>query len=164
MRTSITILLLAFLASSGRAVAGTECGGKTTCCDRCGCNAVCVEKACQVVCEMKKEKKTCWQVECQEFGTLMPACPRHKSCGDCCPPPPRCGRCICAKKLVKREYEVEKPVYKCVVLHLCPQCCCGESVDASKAAPKASPTPASPTPTPAAPPAPLPPPPSRPRK
>jgi hypothetical protein len=64
---------------------------------------------------MKKEKKTCWCVECQEICPLMPGC---RDCCDKCPPP-RCGRPKTVKKLVKKEYEVEVPVYKCVVRHLC---------------------------------------------
>ena len=127
MRTSAMILLLAMPAA--RKPAGNCDGlrqGETTCCDRCGRHAACVEKACQVVCEMKKETKTCWCVECQEICPLMPGC-RHGCCE--CPPPPRCGHPKCVKKLVKKEYQVEVPVYKCVVLHLCPDCCNGGSTD-----------------------------------
>jgi hypothetical protein len=154
MRTSLTILLLALLASVGRPAAGTDCSVETTCCDQCGRYTTCCEKACQVVCEIKKEKKTCWCVECKEFGTLLPGC--HKECCDSCCKPPRCGRCICAKKLVKREYEVERPVYKCVVLHLCPECCKCSSVESANPAPTTTTAPPVPAPTAA----PLPPPPS----
>ena len=137
MRTSAMILVLAFLAMRGQpAMAAEDCGGgRPTCCNRCGRQAVCAEKCCQVVCEMKKETKTCWQVECQEICPLMPGC---RGCGECrdgqescgsgecrdkCSPLPRCGHPKCVKKLVKKEYQVEKPVYKCVVRHLCADCC-----------------------------------------
>ena len=121
MRTcAISLILLAALALAGRgAGAGDNACGGGTCCDRCGCQTACLQKVCQVVCEMKKETKSCWCVECQEICPLMPG--RRDCSGDC--PPPRCGNPKCVKKLVKKEYQVEVPVYKCVVLNLCPQCC-----------------------------------------
>ena len=73
-----------------------------------------------MVCEIKKETKTCWCVEEQEICTLLPGC--HHDCDDCCQPPPRCGKPKCVKKLVKKEYQVETPVYKCVVRYVCPAC------------------------------------------
>jgi hypothetical protein len=72
---------------------------------------------------MTKETKTCWCVECKEICPLMPGC--HTCCDKC--PPPRCGNPKTVKKLVKKEYQVEKPVYKCVVQYLCPECCKGGS-------------------------------------
>ena len=147
MRTFTMILLLAMPAS--RKPAG-NCdglrGGTTTCCDRCGRHAACVEKTCQVVCEMKKETKTCWCVECQEICPLMPGC--HHGCCEC-PPPPRCGHPKCVKKLVKKEYQVEVPVYKCVVRHLCPDCCNGGPTNSPERRPSSAQRPA-----PAIPPAP----------
>ena len=41
----------------------------------------------------------------------------------------------CVKKLVKKEYQVEVPVYKCVVLHLCPECCNGGPTNTPRTAP-----------------------------
>ena len=55
-------------------------------------------------------------------GDLSVAAGCHHDCDDC-PPPPRCGQPKCVKKLVKKEYQVEVPVYKCVVRYLCPECC-----------------------------------------
>jgi hypothetical protein len=60
------------------------------------------------------------------------------------------------KTLVKKEYECERPKYKCVVQYLCPECaaCGGNTVPAPADGTKsASPTPA---PTPAPPEAPQP--------
>jgi hypothetical protein len=153
MRTSATILLLTLLVLGSRAAIATNCAGGTTCCDRCGRHTACVEKACQVVCEVKKETKTCWCVECQEICPLMPG--HHDGCCDC-PPPPRCGHPKCVKKLVKKEYQVEVPVYKCVVLHLCPECANGKSTELPVSSPKPSPAPT----TAPMPPAPIPSPPS----
>lgn len=118
-----------------------SCG--PNCCARCGCHAACVEKVCQVVCSMKKEKKSYWCVECSEFCTLLPGCRDRCECGQ---PDPRCGRAKCVQKLVKKEYDVEVPVYKCVVLTLCPACANGQA-----------PTPAATVPKAPLPPAPLPP-------
>jgi len=105
------------------------------------------------VCEVKKEKKTAWAVQCEEFCTFLPG--KRDCSSDCCEDKlPKCGRQKCVKKLVKKEYEVEKPIYKCVVLYLCPACAGGES-----SAPVATPLPPAPgVPNVApAPPAPLPP-------
>jgi hypothetical protein len=123
MRTcAMSLILLAALALTSRGAGGDDnaCGGGGTCCDQCGCQASCVQKVCQVVCEIKKETKTCWCVECKEICPLMPGC---RDCSCDCPPPPRCGGPKCVKKLVKKEYQVEVPVYKCVVLNLCSECC-----------------------------------------
>ena len=57
------------------------------------------------------------------------------------------------KKLVKKEYQVEVPVYKCVVVYLCPACANGESPATVPAAPNKL----QPAPRPPAPPAPRPP-------
>jgi hypothetical protein len=158
MRTFTMIVLLTVLVLGSQPAIAADCAGGTTtcsdrCCDRCGRHAACVEKACQVVCEMKKETKTCWQVECKEMCPLMPGC-HHGCCGSCeckCPPPPRCGNPKCVKKLVKKEYQVEVPVYRCVVCHLCPDCCNGGSTDSPAVAPNPPSKPAAPA---------LPPPPS----
>ena len=134
MRTSAVILLMALSGlGSGPAVAAEV--GMAACCDqrceRCGRYAACVPKMCQVVCEMKKETKTCWCAESHEICPLMPGC-HH--CGDGCPPEPRCGKPICVKKLVK-EYQVDVPVYKCVVWNVCPACLESGVGDASQARP-----------------------------
>ena len=115
--SAIFLLVLTVPAFSDRSVVSADCAGKAGCCELCGRQAVCYEKCCQMVCEMKKETKTCWCVESQEICTLLPGC--HHDCDEC-PLPPRCGRTKCVKKLVKKEYQVETPVYKCVVRHLSP--------------------------------------------
>ena len=64
-------------------------------CDRCGC-----QKKCQVVCEMKKVKKTVWVVECEDFCAPLPRCGRG---GDpCCDPgcgadPAACANGACGQ-------------------------------------------------------------------
>jgi len=135
-------------------VASEACVGALDCCGCCGRRAPCQRKVCQVVCEVKKEKRSCWCVQTEEFCAPLPACPGHgcQGCGgtcdgqhgtgDCaqggcqqCPRPPHCGPVRTRKILVKQEYEVEVPVYKCVVWYLCASCC--ESVAA-----QAAPTPA----------------------
>jgi hypothetical protein len=156
MRISVAILLLGVLATCGHSRAATDCADGMACCQRCGRPAACVETVCQVVCEVKKETKTCWCVECQEICPLLPGC-KHESCE--CPPPPRCGHPKCVKKLVKKEYQVETPVYKCVVQHWCADCCRGGSSDVPAAAPRSAPAPASR----AMPPAPIPAPPASPK-
>jgi hypothetical protein len=98
--------------ASGPATAAEAAAGSYQRCDQCGRYAPCVRKTCQVVCAVKKETKTGWSVEYEEICPLMPGCHHH---GDDCPPPPRCGKPKCVKKLVKKETQVEVPVYKCVV-------------------------------------------------
>lgn len=156
MRTFAMLLLPAILVLGGRPATATDCAGGMSrcdqCCDQCGRHVACIEKTCQVVCEVKKEIRTCWCVECREICPLMPGC--HHSCCEC--PPPRCGHPKCVKKLVKKEYEVEVPVYKCVVRHLCPDCYRNESTESPRTAPNPPPAPTAPA-TPPAPPIPTPP-------
>jgi hypothetical protein len=150
-------------------VAPAACGAPTSCAD-CGARKACRQCDCQVVCEIKKEKKFKWCVECKEVCPLLPGrhcgdpgckggCGDHgcnagcgaakeggcagqagceacggKGCGKC-PVPPRCGHPRTVKKLVKKEYEVEKPVYKCVTKYLCDGCCEAQPAGAKKAAP-----------------------------
>ena len=96
-------------------------------CGACGCKASC-GKICRVVCEMKEVKKTCWVVECEEFCAPLPGC-RHGfnscsgCCDNCCVAPARCGKVRTRRKLVKKEIKCKVPVYKCVVEHLCDDCC-----------------------------------------
>ena len=153
-RYATALLLMAALLGLASLPAGATddgCGASgSACCDRCGCPSDCLQKVCQVVCEIKKETKTCWCVECQEFCLLMPG---HRDCCDQCQPPPRCGRTKCVKKLVKKEYQVDVPVYKCVVRYLCPACCKSGSTDFPRTAPNPPPAPAAPA-TPPAPPIP----------
>jgi hypothetical protein len=147
MRTGITMLLLAILglgsqwATAADCTDKSACAGATACCDRCGRHAACIEKVCQVVCEKKKETKTCWQVECTDICPLMPAC-HH--CDECCSSAPRCGNPKTVKKLVKKEYQVEVPVYKCVVRNVCSECSKGgvPAAPSEAAPPAAEPTPA----------------------
>ena len=154
MRTSAIILtLLTIVGSGARSGIAADCAGGLACCDQCGRQVACVETICQVVCEVKRETKSCWCVECEEFCPLMPGC--HSRCDEC-PPPPRCGNPKCVKKLVRKEYQVEVPIYRCVVRHLCPDCCNGGSTDSPRTVPNPPSAPATPA-MPPAPPAPMPP-------
>ena len=148
MRTVLLFLAVGFLSTDvARAwdwPLVPACGDqKQDCCSRCG-----VKKVCKVVCEMKEVKKTCWEVECEEFCVPLPGlgksrcadqgCCEVTGCGDECSDgcendvcqslrerpmvPPKCGEVRCRKKLVKKETTCEVPVYKCVLV---PACGCG---------------------------------------
>ena len=146
MRSSLFLLFAVVLvaAVASRALAGD---GGPTCCAVCGRHVACAQKTCQVVCEVKKEKKSYWCVECEEICTLLPG---RRECGECSPPP-RCGSSKCVKKLVKKESSVEVPVYKCVVLDLCPDCAAGQSAPNAAPVAAAAPLPPPKTPRPSSP-------------
>jgi hypothetical protein len=137
--SAATVSLLTLLGLWSRPATAADAGGAPCCdqqcdqqCDQCGRHVACLQKTCQVVCGVKKETKTCWCVECQEICPLMPGC--HHHCDEC-PPLPRCGTPKCVKKLVKKEYQVEVPQYKCVVRNLCCECLEHESTDIPSTAP-----------------------------
>jgi len=144
MRTSIVLLIFAALGLAIRPATAKDDAGGPNCCAGCGRHAACVQKTCQLVCDVKKETKTYFCVTCEEFCPLMPG---HRDRCDCGQPEPRCGHSKCVKKLVKKEYQVEVPVYKCVVVYLCPACASGETATAAPAAPaKLQPAPRAPAP------------------
>ncbi len=152
---TLSVLLVAALGLLHPPVmAADDCGAAR--CARCGCHDPCLQKVCQLVCEIKKETKTYWCVECQEMCPLLPGC--HHGCE--CPPLPHCGHPKTIKKLVKKEYQVDVPVYKCIVRYLCPSCSSVVSPARTEAAP--GPPTGAPTlaPPPAPTPTPLPPPPA----
>ena len=144
----IGVFVAALVLANG-AMANDGCGGDGTpdCCAHCGGHRPCQPKVCQVVCEIKKEKRHCWCVEREDFCITLPGCGHGKACRDpgcgCSDPrcdggcpkcqqgpvPPKCGKPCTRKKLVKREYEVEIPVYKCVVKYLCCECDGGAACD-----------------------------------
>lgn len=156
------------------------CGAVDRCGD-CGCRARCERKVCQIVCGTRIDKKYCFVVECEDFCPLLPGCkdgPHHcGKCADCaagnacaavdcakkpcdcgkcqqCMTPPRCGHPRTRKILIRKEYEVEVPIYKCVVRYLCGDCtaACDANGTAVKAqaplppAPPVAPLPAAPSP------------------
>ena len=144
MRKTAFLLIFAALGLAVRPAAAKDDAGGPNCCSRCGCHAQCVQKTCQLVSDVKKETKTYFCVQCEEFCPLLPG---HRDRCDCCQPEPRCGHSKCVKKLVKKEYQVEVPIYKCVVVYLCPACANGESPAASPATPaKLQPAPRAPAP------------------
>jgi hypothetical protein len=142
MNTSRVFLTLALLGmATARATAKDDCGSPN-CCAKCGCHVACVEKVCQIVCDVKKEAKHCWCVECKDICPLLPTvfgrdcCQENtgdgktggSSCEDGCKDcghaanPPHCGHPRQVKTLVRKDYTVEVPVYKGVVKYLCPAC------------------------------------------
>ncbi len=160
--TAVACLLLAQAAVARDC--GQSCGAEPECCAGCGETAACQPTKCQIVCGVKKIKKHCWVVEREEFCTLLPGC-RDRGCNrgcqsgcdsgcgeadDCgqgcgetcstkCLVPPRAGPVHCRKKLIKKEYTIEIPIYKCVVRNLCGGCCDpsgGEVEEAPQAAPE----------------------------
>lgn len=146
MRTSAFafVLFLAPLEWTAAPAIASEMGGPFHCA-RCGCRTSCVQKTCQLVCDVKKETKSYLCVESKDVCLLKPSC---RKCGDCCEcPAPRCGEPICVKKLMKKQYQVEHPVQKCVVVYLCPDCAHAAGPAAVDAAP-AAPAQATPAPLP----------------
>lgn len=148
MRTILSTLAIGFLIANVSVAADYRgvpacCGQTHECCNCCG-----VRKTCKVVCEMKKVKKTCWVVVCEEFCTSLPGRRCKSSCGDsgCCGDTcasrgkpmvrPKCGKVRVRKKLVKKTIICEVPVYKCIVVCCNSGCnaCCYEP-DRAKTAP-----------------------------
>lgn len=130
MRTLGSLLTLIALVGAAQAVCADDGCGAPDHCARCGRRTACQKVTCQVVCEMKKQTKYYWSVECQEICPLLPGC---EGCSkDGCEgsagrppqkgPAPRCGHARCVKQLVKKQYECEVPVYKCVTRYLCGDC------------------------------------------
>jgi len=91
---------------------------------------------CELVCGTKKVKKHRWVVKTERFCPLLPGSICCDGCGsecgvsddgcadDCGPTvkTPRCGICRCRKILVKEEYEVEVPSFKCEPQDVCNTC------------------------------------------
>jgi hypothetical protein len=165
MRAFIISIAAALLAASpavDSVQAADRCGGARNC-------GSCGKSDCQVVCEMKTVKKSCWVVECEQFCPTLPNCPKWSfcglsfcgskkargscdktaACGDCgkgCNArpmvPPKCAKSRTIKKLVKKEYTCEVPVYKCTACAGCgPVGCGGEVEEAPAAAPAEARTP-----------------------
>ena len=158
MRTTVLSMAISVLIAQS-AIAENCCTPsrceQPSCCDTgCCCQSACVPKGCKLVCEMKKVKKECWVVECEDFCTTLPNCHCKKCCGTCggcqtggccetgcggCDPcadmrkclvPPKCGMVRCRKKLVKKTIECEVPVYKCVPV--CRGCGCCDACSAGE--------------------------------
>ena len=153
MRTSAVWVMIAVVGLARWPASLNAAEGEPNRCAHCRQEACCVAKTCQIVCDVKKETKIAWSVECREVCPLLPG--HHDSCDDG-PPLPRCGHPRTVKILVKKEYQVDRPIYRCVVNYLCPQC--AQQRDAGVVAPTAASTSSSGSTSPA-PLAPLPPPP-----
>lgn len=173
---TLSLSILAAQAVAEEAGCGANCGSPNKCA-HCGQNCACVQCTCQLICGKEKVKKYCWEVKCEEFCPLLPgraceecnscneneSCPNAGKCGEKCPNPvihtPHCGNARVKKTLVKKEYECERPKYKCVVQYLCPECsaCNSNAAPATTApAPAEGAKPATPAPAPELPPAPQP--------
>lgn len=134
MRQSILLAATALLlACAARAEAGRFF------CHHCGCCQNC-KKICRLKCEKKKDTKTEYVCECEDFCVPGPS----KKCGvkverDCDGHhrtilwQPTCARVRTRKKLVKKEVTKEVPDYKWEVEEYC--CVCGHwvKVDRDKA-------------------------------
>lgn len=140
-------------------------------CVHCGCQTAC-KKVCRLVCETKKVEITCWEVQCEEFCPVLPKIfGKRCGCGDpgCGPDKvagggcdvgcgkelavPQCGKSRVKKTLVKKTMTKEVPVYRCVVEHVCGQCCgphAGEAPPVSPGPPAQKAAPAPPPPPKAA--------------
>jgi len=176
MRIVAITISLAALVLLGQPAAAAECGDPAGCggpnrCARCGARDPCQQKVCKLVCDVKTEKKSCFCVVCEDFCPLLPTCgertcytacgekPTCAQCGsaekcDCepgpCLRPPKCGHMHTKKILVKKDYEVKVPVYKCVVVYLCPSCCNAQGAAQTPADKTPPPAPISAPPTSAA--------------
>lgn len=135
----------------------TQAARAAECCDAGGGNSgACSKCGCQLVCDVKEEKKTVWNVKCEKMCTILPGCGPAKKvcagddCGESCSvgcdgktngcawlATPHCGRERCIKKLEKKEITVKKPVYKCVACG----CECDKAPEAPKAKVEAAPAP-----------------------
>ena len=102
-------------------------------CDHCGCHRNC-KKVCRLECGKKKETKTEYSAECEDFCVPGPS----KKCGvkvecDCNGRPhrkilwqPTCAKVYTRKTLAKKEVTKEVPDYKWVVEQYC--CVCGQMI------------------------------------
>lgn len=157
-------------------VAGDGCGAPNSCA-QCGCGSPCRQVTCQVVAGVAKVKKYGWCVVEEPIAPLLPggipclhdalggllgglgceagcgACGAAGCGGTCekakCMVPPQCGKPRVREILVKKEYEIEVPVYKGMAKFLCSEC----GVDPAVIGPKPGPGPGTgPAPVPVPPP------------
>ena len=75
-------LMLANLAVAADCCDPPTCAAEQACCGvKHSCGTCGAQKACQVVCEIRKVKKVVWRVECEEFCAPLPC--RDRSCRSC---------------------------------------------------------------------------------
>ncbi|MCA9039372.1 MAG: hypothetical protein KDA65_03390 [Planctomycetaceae bacterium] len=106
------------IASVDECRADWGCGKPAGCCDT-PCDCCSKVLVCCKSTEIKKEKKTCYEVECEHICVPQVKFPwkklLHMGGGDpcCCEESETtCGKIIAVKKLKKESYEVEKCVCK----------------------------------------------------
>lgn len=99
-------------------------------CQHCGCQCECRPVTCKVVCEMKEVTKVTWGCKCVDFcvpGRSTKVAPPCGGCGSCdaCKTVqwiPGCAEVRTKVVPVKHEQKIKVPVYKWVVVDLCPRC------------------------------------------
>lgn len=69
LTTTFSLLLAAGVFAADCEAPPACCENAVNCCGGCGGSTVC-----QIVCEMKKVKKTVWAYECEDFCTMLPGC------------------------------------------------------------------------------------------
>ena len=127
MKSLAMALAIALAASASTCEAGHQF------CNHCGCKQHC-KKVCRLICGKKKEVKTEYSCECEDF--CIPG--RSVKCGvkcecnrlgiKCCHAvlKPVCAEVRTKRVLIKKEVEKEVPAYKWVVEEVC--CECGQSI------------------------------------
>jgi hypothetical protein len=94
------------------------------CCEHCGCQCQC-QKTCRLICETKKETKTTYCCECEDFCVPGPSdrCLTYDECGKKkWVYTPTCATVRSRTKLVKKDVTKEVPAYRWVVENLCESC------------------------------------------
>jgi hypothetical protein len=140
MKTFSIALLIAVAASISTAEAGQHL------CNHCGCRQNC-RKVCRLICGTKKEVKTEYSCECEDFCIPGPSqkcgvkCECNRLGIKCCHAvyKPTCAKVHTKRVLVKKEVSKEVPDYKWVVEEVC--CHCGQCIDGTQqptAGPKAA--------------------------
>lgn len=99
-------------------------------CQHCGCQCECRKVSCKVICEMKEVTKVTWGCKCVNFCVPGKSTKIEPPCGGC----GHCDTCKAALWIpgcaevrtkvvpVKHEKKVKVPVYKWIVVDLCPKC------------------------------------------
>ena len=70
---SLAVALSLLLARTAPAQECCDANGKHCNNGRCACHA-CAKCGCQLVCDVKEEKKTVWVVKCETMCTILPGC------------------------------------------------------------------------------------------
>ncbi|QDU79345.1 hypothetical protein Pla110_10530 [Polystyrenella longa] len=113
---AVCLGLLGFASTEGYADPGSlkPAGSCDTPCSGCSKILICCPST-----TIEKEKKTCFEVECEHICVPQVNFSWKQLCALACgladpcePAAPACGKIITVKKLKKENYEVDKVVYK----------------------------------------------------